>query len=555
MQNYTQKQGCFIYQIHSASGSDALGVRSSLNVGDDNRVDGTIFYENDLVSVDLICPSRISGSTNGPFLRLTDKSGWLFEKKYGDVVAEEVRVEKGLWAFYVDNVPDGAMLQANPFTRVPKQSYYATKYHPMQLLYFDRRVVSPSSKIASYRVQGTDGWIAESDAQTGDEILLPEYKVKVGMFAYEVSSGSDPISLYKQPSVGPDTKLPVSFASGEIVIVDVIRQSPKNHPYNGPFLRLADGLGWMYEQMGDTTGERMNQLPIEKGCWTFRVMNSPPGIAMRRHPIDRQDIITHTEFNPGDIVSCDRKIKSSSSPTSFYRVTGEDGWVFDLREGGITMMQLISSQPVVPDPVSKMRSWSIEFIRGLALAFDLKEISYNETSRVISYRTDANVRINVYYTTRTVGTALEHPTQGATQFFRRGCSDDELKEIMSNPRVHTGKGYKKLKRNGQINNGNKVEVLEIEEEEYYRNKVIEYEKEEDKITTKKAQALAFLKSIDLKRANNAAKMDSKIHAQTEGFEQKRREEEAAASFSCTRCSRTFNNQRSLNQHKISTRHW
>ena len=63
--------------------------------------------------------------------------------------------------------------------------------------------------------------------------------------------------------------------------------------------------------------------------------------------------------------------------------------------------------------------WSIEFVRGMAAAFELKEIMINECSRVISFQTDANERINVYYTTRTVGTALNHPSQGATQLFRR----------------------------------------------------------------------------------------------------------------------------------------
>eukprot|EP00985_Skeletonema_marinoi_P010843 scaffold5085_cov175-Skeletonema_marinoi.AAC.1 len=43
--------------------------------------------------------------------------------------------------------------------------------------------------------------------------------------------------------------------------------------------------------------------------------------------------------------------------------------------------------------------WSIEFVRGMAAAFELKEIMI---TLVISFQTDANERINVYYTTRTV---------------------------------------------------------------------------------------------------------------------------------------------------------
>ena len=56
--------------------------------------------------------------------------------------------------------------------------------------------------------------------------------------------------------------------------------------------------------------------------------------------------------------------------------------------------------------------------------------------------TKDGVRINVYYTTGTVGTCLEHPTQGRTQMFRRNVTLAELEGIFRYPRVHTGKGYK-----------------------------------------------------------------------------------------------------------------
>lgn len=170
----------------------------------------------------------------------------------------------------------------------------------------------------------------------------------------------------------------------------------------------------------------MRELPIEKGLWTFKVMNGTAGITMQRYPIDRVGVITSTKFKPGDIVQGDRRIKSSG-PTSFYRVSDKDGWVFDLR-GEYVMMQLISSRSMVSDqaPQPNGHGWSIEFICGMALAFELKEILFNEMSRVISFTSDANKRINVYYTTRTVGTAINRPSQGQTQIFRRNCTDEEL---------------------------------------------------------------------------------------------------------------------------------
>lgn len=48
---------------------------------------------------------------------------------------------------------------------------------------------------------------------------------------------------------------------------------------------------------------------------------------------------------------------------------------------------------------------------------------------------------NVYYTRMTVGTCVNHPTQGRTQLFRKNVSMAELAKILANPRVHTGKGY------------------------------------------------------------------------------------------------------------------
>jgi len=59
---------------------------------------------------------------------------------------------------------------------------------------------------------------------------------------------------------------------------------------------------------------------------------------------------------------------------------------------------------------------------------------------VIIFQKDST-KINVYYTTGTVGTRLNHPRHGKTQLFRRSVSLDQLEEIFENPRIHTGAGY------------------------------------------------------------------------------------------------------------------
>jgi hypothetical protein len=53
------------------------------------------------------------------------------------------------------------------------------------------------------------------------------------------------------------------------------------------------------------------------------------------------------------------------------------------------------------------------------------------------------VRLNIYTSTMTVGTCLNHPTQGRTQLFRKNVTLEELEVIFKKPRVHTGKGYQK----------------------------------------------------------------------------------------------------------------
>ena len=65
--------------------------------------------------------------------------------------------------------------------------------------------------------------------------------------------------------------------------------------------------------------------------------------------------------------------------------------------------------------------------------------------KMVSYRKD-DVRINVYTTTMTVATCLNHPKQGKTQMFRKHVSLELLGKLFDNPRQHTGKGYQRKKQ-------------------------------------------------------------------------------------------------------------
>ena len=54
---------------------------------------------------------------------------------------------------------------------------------------------------------------------------------------------------------------------------------------------------------------------------------------------------------------------------------------------------------------------------------------------------------NIYWNKKnysfTVGTALNHPSKGNTQLWRRKQSCEDVISLLDNPRLHTGKGYYK----------------------------------------------------------------------------------------------------------------
>ena len=87
----------------------------------------------------------------------------------------------------------------------------------------------------------------------------------------------------------------------------------------------------------------------------------------------------------------------------------------------------------------------------LALEKGWKLLDIQQNIKMVRFiRTDNGdvQKINIYYGGKkgrryyyTVATALNHPTKGKTQLFRKSIDEKELTKILSNPRVHTGTGY------------------------------------------------------------------------------------------------------------------
>ena len=76
-------------------------------------------------------------------------------------------------------------------------------------------------------------------------------------------------------------------------------------------------------------------------------------------------------------------------------------------------------------------------VRRLAAREGWTEVQFNQRSAVLGFKRQ-DQRVNVYYTTGTVGTCLDHPRAGKTQLFRRNRTLADLAKIFKNPRQHSG---------------------------------------------------------------------------------------------------------------------
>ena len=157
-------EGCFVYQV-----IEAIAVKSRCNVSKKyDTIDA--FHPGEMVSIDLVRPSRIQGSNNGPFLRLSDGEGWLFEQKEERVIMKRISVSVGFWSFFVSNEPSGIALRRHPIDRIDMR-IEGVAYQPMQKIHCDRKVEHPSTGINFYRVQGTEGWVFDRRPSNIKELI------------------------------------------------------------------------------------------------------------------------------------------------------------------------------------------------------------------------------------------------------------------------------------------------------------------------------------------------------------------------------------------------
>ncbi len=97
---------------------------------------------------------------------------------------------------------------------------------------------------------------------------------------------------------------------------------------------------------------------------------------------------------------------------------------------------------------AKPEKMSLQLVRTAAVEANPPwlEVYVDESSKVVSFeRTSMGIAysLNVYFTSGTIGTILEHPAQGKMQLFRTECDVKMLKNIMENPRMHIERGYQR----------------------------------------------------------------------------------------------------------------
>ena len=547
------KEGCFVYQFTFPSAS--VSARCKVSVEGRHKTDFAL-KNGELVAVDLIRPGRSPPGSrkNGPFLRLADGSGWLFEYQHGDKLMTRVPVSTGLWRFYVDNTPAGICLRRHPVDRVDVKEDYVS-YQPMQKLHCDRKVTHPKTGVNFYRVQGTNGWIFDRRPATreGEDdaiMLLGEDMIQNELTVYEAVDQSSEIRL--KADVGDNSRTGWDIRRGELIAADVIRQCPLNHG-NGPFLRLTDGSGWLFEnKLGMRCFQRLN---VYKGNWRVRVLNEPTGIGLRRQPSASTRVLEPTiTYKPGAILMCNRMVQASSG-IKFYRVERTDGWIFDWRDDK-QMLVVVSEAPWKGSdmdlPAAKVPAsgagWSPDFVRGVAATMEgVREVDLNRNNRVISFKVHPEgVHINVYYVTRTIGAAFSHPVQGETHLFRRNCTTDDLVSIFKKPRLFA------------------------DQEDEARNGLMELDEELAKMMEKRLALMSKVRDIDTERAAESAEFHKKIKARLVEQDELTCKEcgqlfpsipamqqhyNAFHMFKCEVCGKAFTNEHMLWQHREALGHF
>jgi hypothetical protein len=450
-------------------------VRSEASDSKEART-GLLLNKGQLVSIDAVLDTIVGSSTTdnasglyatGPYLRLSDGSGWIFANKAVarghaiQSISQAVAVDTSqLWVFYVDiSSRDCISLQAHP----NNASQSIATLTIMQKIQCDARVQSQTG-VNWFRVQNRNGWVKEMEPlndtdEDGRVVLLPEDHVQEGAFAYAVIN---PLGIRTAPNVRDDSKDPKqpTLVRGDVCLVDLIRSSP-DHGMNGPFLRIPNGIGWVFEYKHR---ERIMQaVAMETGFWKLQLLTDTVvpcvGPILTAQRLDSLHNIHKRRdgdacWNKGDILQCDCRIQVSTNKngtvlTTFYRVAQTDHWYSDnprkrsvqlLLTDQVDKLRLsslensYSATAIAQNAATTIVPWTRSYVRGvLAILDGITELERDDDEQVMAFLVIVNatsnaVRMHVYLQTRTV-VVIDN-------FGKRShdnCTAKQLHEYFKNP--------------------------------------------------------------------------------------------------------------------------
>jgi hypothetical protein len=478
---YSDQRGLFVYEVlqrvrpaEFPPGSSSAFASCAVTTAASARG----FHRGDLVSVDVIRRGYVDKHMNDvTYLRLSDGSGlWIPETvsfvggAHAMPLVNPVPVETGLWTLYVDNCPLGQSLRHlpldSPDTIVRRSDYIepcitTTKsrygeeededdgggghelggveqhqshptvfYETMQKVYCDRKVVSPTTYVAFYRVQGANKWLMDrrlarnpdgdtvaanrAPAIVFTQMLVDASYVRSGTYCFQAVEN---LLVRSRCAVDDDAGTPYKVRKGALVSVDTIRDGPDK--LNGPFLRLSDGSGWLFLQKNGAT--MMRQVPVQPGAWELKVV-APEGVTLQRHPveeagprcIDETSYPRNSFFRNGSIVQATARVRilnprhdssfhephAEDEPHSFlfYKVYGTRGWLADRHWSGKRALQVLTEDvdtmaSLCDDNLSSGSlvegggadhgdgSWTVDYVRGVASTVpNLWEVSCTSSS-------------------------------------------------------------------------------------------------------------------------------------------------------------------------------
>ena len=218
-----------------------------------------------VVSVDVIRSSpEYDAAGDGPFLRLSDGSGWLFVHKQKRRVMSQVQVQKGLWQVRVTNANDGAgmELRRHPCRRLIEEddtgpdeldalldhspsenATGSTVFPPNTILQCDYQIMDVGSTVYSregkqkpitfYRVCNTSGWIFDRRPD-GTESLSNSELLQL----LSESNASPDASV--QGDAAADTPWTVDFLRGVTACHGLVEESFQEDPQQVLILSASD---------------------------------------------------------------------------------------------------------------------------------------------------------------------------------------------------------------------------------------------------------------------------------------------------------------------------